>query len=44
MNSQKAAATRNAAEVIVNAGPKPLVCAIDPTMNGAAALASRPML
>ena len=39
MPTQAIAASRNATPVIVNAAPKPRSAAIDPTTNGAAALA-----
>src|SRR4051812_32814698 len=38
------AATKNAAPVTPNARPNPRACAIEPTANGATALATRPML
>ena len=42
--SHSAAAMMKEIDVIVNAAPKPRLCTIVPTMNGAIALSSRPLL
>lgn len=41
---QASAAMKNAADATDSAGPNPCDCASEPTVNGAAALATRPML